>query len=293
MTFKRVWALFFLQTHSLVLSWIACTDSTVTPRIYSKHEGRCDSRVAPQAKAPDRYVNSTGSLTPVLHLERKAEFHVSTRDEAWLPCWNSIGTPRSMSDLERSPEVPASTQGGPMPLHQLERNLEKPLVTRMEVWLFTGKISGPWGPQQNSRETSSILPQLEKNQEILPSTPDEALSAAASWEKSHLASWASKGHLSPCTQLKKFCDIAVCTPEERWFSHHSSRKAPFSPPLLEMRVHSPALSAKESQCSRHTSRGGRFHLETWEELHGSCHNLKRPCPHPLDIRPDSPAMTWM
>ena len=104
-----------LQTHSLVLSWIACTDSIVIPRIYSKHEERCDSPVAPQAKAPDCSVNSTGSLTPVLHLERKAEFHVSTRDEAWLPCWNSIGTPRAMSGLERSPEVPASTQGGPMP----------------------------------------------------------------------------------------------------------------------------------------------------------------------------------
>ena len=58
------------------------TDSTVTQRIYSKHEERCDSPVAPQAKALDPYVTSTGRLTPILHLERKVEFHVSTRDEA-------------------------------------------------------------------------------------------------------------------------------------------------------------------------------------------------------------------
>ena len=283
-----------LQTHSLVLSWIACTDSIVIPRIYSKHEERCDSPVAPQAKAPDCYVNSTGSLTPILHLERKVEFHVSTRDEAWLPCWSSIGTPRAMSDLESSPEVPASTQGGPMPLHQMERNLKKPLVTRMEVWLFTGKISGPWGPQQNSRETSSILPQLEKNQEILSSMPDEALSAAASWEKSHLPSWASKGYLTPVMQLKKFPDIPVCTPEEHWDSQQNSRTDTFFPPHLEMRVHFPASSAKQSRCSRCTSRGSQSHPETPEELQGSIHNLKRPrCPRPLKIRPSSHATTRM
>ena len=38
-----------------------------------------------------------------------------------------------MSDLERSTEVPASTQEGPMPLQQLETNPEKPLTTQMEA----------------------------------------------------------------------------------------------------------------------------------------------------------------
>ena len=37
---------------------------------------------APQEKATDPYVNSTGSLTLLLELERKADLHVSTRDEA-------------------------------------------------------------------------------------------------------------------------------------------------------------------------------------------------------------------
>ena len=55
-----------------------CTDSTVTPSIDSQHESTCDSPVAPQEKATDPYVNSTGSLTVLLQLERKADLHVST-----------------------------------------------------------------------------------------------------------------------------------------------------------------------------------------------------------------------
>ena len=127
------------------------------------------------SKSPRSLYNLTGSLTPVLHLERKAEFHVSTRDEAWLLCWNCIGTPRAMSDLERRPEVPASTQGGPMPLQWLEMNPEKPLTTLMEAWLFAGKTSGslrfPSELERNPKFPAATL----ENQEILPSTPDEAL----------------------------------------------------------------------------------------------------------------------
>ena len=39
------------------------TDSTVTPRIDSKHNSSCDSAVAPREKATYPYVNSKGSLT--------------------------------------------------------------------------------------------------------------------------------------------------------------------------------------------------------------------------------------
>ena len=59
-----------------------CTDSTVTPSIDSQHESTCDSPVAPQEKATDPYVNSTGSLTLLLQLERTADLQVSTGDEA-------------------------------------------------------------------------------------------------------------------------------------------------------------------------------------------------------------------
>jgi len=51
-----------------------------------------------------------GGSIALLQLERKAEFHASTRDEASLPCTNVIGNPRSMSELERVPEFPIITQ---------------------------------------------------------------------------------------------------------------------------------------------------------------------------------------
>ena len=59
-----------------------CTDSTVTLRIDSQHDGMCESPVAPREKATDPYVNSTGSLTLLLKLERKADLHVSTQNKA-------------------------------------------------------------------------------------------------------------------------------------------------------------------------------------------------------------------
>ena len=62
------------------------------PRKSTEHNfGMCDSPVAPGEKATDPYVNATGSLTLLLRIERKVDFHVSTWDKAWLPCWNSIG----------------------------------------------------------------------------------------------------------------------------------------------------------------------------------------------------------
>ena len=54
------------------------TDSTVTPRIDSKHDGWCDNPVAPRDKATDPYVNPTGNLTLLFQLERRADLHIST-----------------------------------------------------------------------------------------------------------------------------------------------------------------------------------------------------------------------
>ena len=58
---------------------------------------------------PIHMVNPTGSLTLLFRLERRADLHGSTRDEASLPCGCPRGTLRSMSALKRNPEVPAST----------------------------------------------------------------------------------------------------------------------------------------------------------------------------------------
>ena len=56
-----------------------CNDSNVTPSINSRHEGRTESPVAPLEIVPDPYLNTTGGLTPLLHLEREVEFHAPTR----------------------------------------------------------------------------------------------------------------------------------------------------------------------------------------------------------------------
>ena len=61
---------------------LPCTDSTVTTRIYSRHDGKCDRPVAPPEKATDPYVNLTGSPTQLFQLKRRADLHVSTTDEA-------------------------------------------------------------------------------------------------------------------------------------------------------------------------------------------------------------------
>ena len=80
---------------------LPCTDWTVTPRIDSKHNGMCDSPVAPREKANDPYVNDRKTdatvtvreesalvchhtrldLTPLCKFQRNCEFHVSTGEE--------------------------------------------------------------------------------------------------------------------------------------------------------------------------------------------------------------------
>ena len=58
-----------------------CTASTFKPRIDSHHGGTWDSPVAkPQGKATDPLIHSTGSVTLLLELGRKAHVHAPTRD---------------------------------------------------------------------------------------------------------------------------------------------------------------------------------------------------------------------
>ena len=67
--------------NALQIHMIPWTDSTVTLRINSQHDGRYDSPVTPGEKATDPYVNTTGSLKLLFQLEKRADLHVSTRDE--------------------------------------------------------------------------------------------------------------------------------------------------------------------------------------------------------------------
>src|SRR5574337_251634 len=50
-------------------------------------------------KPPGSKYSSTSGLSPRGHLERQAEFHASTQDEAGLPCPQSAGALRSESEI--------------------------------------------------------------------------------------------------------------------------------------------------------------------------------------------------
>ena len=70
--------------------------------------------------------------------------------------------------------------------------------------------------------------------------------------------------------------------------------SPFATPHLEMRVNSPAFSGKESRRSHCPSRGGQSHSETRVEPSWVMPQSQRHLfPHPLEIRPDAPALIRM
>ena len=62
-----------------------------------------------RGKATDPLIHEKGSVTLLLQLGRKAHVHAPTRDED-LRLWGDYRSPRrSMSALERNPQVPALT----------------------------------------------------------------------------------------------------------------------------------------------------------------------------------------
>ena len=87
-----------------------CPASNFKPRFDSHHGGTWESPVGkPSVKVTDPLIHAKGSMTLLLLLGRKAHMHAPTRDEDILPWGDSRGTPRSMSALERNPQVPAPT----------------------------------------------------------------------------------------------------------------------------------------------------------------------------------------
>ena len=63
----------------------------------------------PRGKATDPLIHAKGKVTLPLQLGRKWHLHVPNGDEYLLPWGDSRSTPRSMSALERNPQVPAPT----------------------------------------------------------------------------------------------------------------------------------------------------------------------------------------
>ena len=125
----------------------------------------------PRGKATDPLSHSTGRLTLLLQLGRKAYVHAPTRDEDLFPWGDSRSTPRSMSALERNPQVPAPTQHkvlGPATMGEESRGAPEQLAG---VWPF---LRPPERVPEVPVLSREHLPQLEKIQEVLPSRRDEA-----------------------------------------------------------------------------------------------------------------------
>ena len=63
----------------------------------------------PRGKARDPLIHAKGNLTLLLQIVRNSHMHAPTGEEDWLPWGDSRSTPRSMSALERHPQVPELT----------------------------------------------------------------------------------------------------------------------------------------------------------------------------------------
>ena len=113
--------------------WLACCTSRKSTRSQSQFNRRPDTS---------------------LQLERKVDFHASTRDEARLTCWNSIGTPKSLLQVERNPEFPSSTRDEALfprsVLRAIQISLSK-LESRLESLYESQEV--PWDTRRNSRAT--------------------------------------------------------------------------------------------------------------------------------------------
>ena len=140
--------------------------------------------------------------------------------------------------LEKKPEVLGATpdeniclgrdfKGIPRGPSQLAWRLDFP----EETW------SSTWRLCRNSRGTPNFLPQLKKNQEILPSTRDEALFSCSILREipPSLLSLESVFDTLDATQAVFLHPLlqSWVTPRVSW---HNSRRAPFFPPHLDMRV---------------------------------------------------------
>ena len=136
-----------------------------------------------------------------------------------------------------------------------------------------------------------MLPQLEKNREILLSMRDEALSlcgAARESQPSFLSLERVLDTLDVTQEVPRHTHLHLkgtpCVPPQL-------KNSPFSPPHLKMRVQVPALSGKESRYSRHTSRGGGLKVKLERNSRGRATIPKNPMSQSIPDAPGSPALT--
>ena len=97
----------------------------------------------PRGKATNPLIHAKGSVTLLLQIGRKAHVHAPTRDEDGLPAGNSRSNPKSMSALERNPQVPAPTPHMVLSPSIDGRGIPRgPRATRMGTGLSCGHQRG-------------------------------------------------------------------------------------------------------------------------------------------------------
>ena len=90
----------------------------------------------PRGKATDPLIDTTGSVTLLLRLCRKAHVHSLIRDQDLLPSVDSRSTPRSMSAMERNPQVTAPSPHKVLGPGIVRRGIRRgPRLTRMGTGL--------------------------------------------------------------------------------------------------------------------------------------------------------------
>ena len=142
-------------------------------------------------------MNSTGGLAPLLHLERKADFHASIWDEIWLAYWNSK-IPVANGE---EPWVSCLNSGwGPSPPQWLKRNLEVPFETWKVAWL-------PWA---NMRHFLRSPLQFERNPKI----------PSATHETPQNSPFNARWGLPPKQWFKSNPALLFTTQKENWLAWH-------------------------------------------------------------------------
>ena len=267
-------------------SWFPCTGCNGTVSIPSQQDGRPVAQAYPLEKAQIPRLNSTRGLIPLWKLERNAEFHASTPDEAWLPSWTLIKSPRSLSPQERNTGFSwLKSRHGPVCRQRLKRNPDVSLTTRKETLPLWGNTSwslrSPWQLERNPKLPATTREKTRDSplnvrwgpfpEQCLQRNPTFPLETRKGTWHPWCNSGRSPKYPSPLERNTEF--------------HATTQEEPrFPPPQLEMRVDSPASLGKESGRCRRPSRGGRSHLETRAHPRELCLNSKRPWfPHPLQI----------
>ena len=155
---------------------------------------------------------------------------------------------------------------------QLKKFPDIPVSTREEHHVLHQGFQG--NPCCNLRGTPSFLPRLEKNQEILPSTRDEALCCC------NISSENPPFLLS----LERVIDTLDATQEVPQHTRLHSRGTPSVPPQLKKSPVFPSSSRDEGPFPCFVGKGipdfpshlkrRQSQLGTRMELQGSCHNSK-------------------